>query len=107
MPAVGPEALAKLERLAAARIRILPLPGIESHFALERDGYAVLVEKSAGGFGRLGSPGLVTEEGLAVLVWTKGRPYFVTRRRRIEASPSQVEELRRFAQAVEAALENH
>ncbi len=104
MSGLGPETLAKLERLAAAGIRILPLPGVDSHFALERDGYAVLVAKSAGGFGEVGSAGLVTEEGLAVLVWRNGRPYFVTRRRRIEATSAQVEELRRFSAAVEEAL---
>ncbi len=104
MSGLGPETLAKLERLAAAGIRILPLPGIDSHFALERGGYAVLVARSPEGFGAVGSAGLITEDGLAVLVWEKGRPFFRTRRSRLEASSAQVEELRRFAAAVEEAL---
>ncbi len=104
MSGLRPETVAKLERLAAAGIRILPLPGVESHFALERQGYAVLVAKSSQGFGSVGSAGLVTEEGLAVLVWRQGRPYFVTARSRIEATSAQVEEVRRFAAAVAEAL---
>ena len=94
----------KLERLAAAGIRVLPLPGIESHLALERDGFAVLAERSSDTIGRTGAAGLVTPQGLALLVWRDGSPFFVGRNIEQPAAAEQVTQLRAFAGDVERAL---
>jgi hypothetical protein len=93
-----------LARLAEAGIGIHLLPGIESHFLLARDRYAVLVRSIPGGFGPRGSAGLATEQGMAALVWEGDTAYFVAKGRRWEASPGEVEGLRRFSADVAGAL---
>ena len=42
---------------------------ITSHFILERDGFVVFVERRETGFGNIGAPGLMTEQGFAALIW--------------------------------------
>lgn len=87
---MSPDVLAKLEALAAAGIRILPLPQVTSHFILERDGCVVLVERRGEGFGAVGSPGLLTEAGgFAALVDRGGVAWFVSKAGSREASPEE------------------
>ena len=95
---------AVFERLAAAGIQLLPLPGITTHYVLERDGFAALVERAADGFGQIGSAGRVTEQGLAVLLWRNGQPFFVTKNSNTPAGETEVATLRRFTADVEQAL---
>ena len=92
------------ERLAAAGIQLLPLPGITTHYVLERDGFAALVERAADGFGQIGSAGRVTEQGLAVLLWRDGHPFFVTKSSNTPAEDTEVADLRRFTADLEHAL---
>ncbi len=104
MDRLPPRLLQKLERLAAARIRLLPLPAIETHFVLERDGFAALVEQHDRDFGQVGAAGLVTPQGLAVLVWQAGKPFFVHKKTRIAATDEQVLRLREFTADLEEAI---
>jgi hypothetical protein len=94
----------KLERLAAARIQILPAAGIGRHVALERDGFVVLVERLESGFGRVGSAGLLTERGVAVLVWRGANAFFVAKGFEQAAEATQVQQLRSFSEDVRSAL---
>jgi hypothetical protein len=94
-----------LEKLVAANIQLLPLVEIERHFVFERDGFAALVERTAdGGFGHIGSPGLLTSAGLAVLLQRGESHVFVARGFEQAATPQQVETLRRFASDLKSAL---
>ncbi|MDX2151608.1 MAG: hypothetical protein SFV54_12795 [Bryobacteraceae bacterium] len=101
---MSPQLLARLERLAAAQIEILPLPTIEKHFCLSRDGFVALVERRPDGFGKIGASGLLTSQGFAALVWRDGVPRFVAKGVDEPANPEQVESLRRFANDLESAL---
>lgn len=94
----------QLERLAAARIQLLPLPAITSHFVFERDGFAALVERTEEGFGQIGSAGLVTERGLAVLVWREQGPVFVVKGLERPAAAEEVDRLRQFSRDLAGAL---
>jgi hypothetical protein len=96
--------LENVERLAAARIQVLPVPGVTSHYLLERDGFAALVERREESLGQVGAAGLVTEKGLAVLVWRGGQGFFVTRNFELPAEPQQIDELRRFSADVKQVL---
>jgi len=58
----------KLERLAAAGIQLLPAVEITTHYVFERDGYVALVERTAEGFGGVGSAGILTGNGFAAWV---------------------------------------
>ena len=94
----------KLERLAAAGIRLLPAYEITSYYVLERDGIVALVGRAGDSFGEIGSPGLLTESGFAALVWRDENAFFVSKNFEQPASQEQVELVRRFASDLEAAF---
>lgn len=94
---------AKIARLAAAGINLIPAD-LEKHFILERDGFLALVERSPGGFGSIGTAGLLTEKGLAPLVWRGDESWFVARGFEQPASSEQVETLRAFQRDLQEAL---
>jgi hypothetical protein len=96
---------AKLERLAAAGIQLLPAQEITTHYVFERDGFVALVERTSDGFGGIGSAGLLTGNGFAALIERAGRTYFVAKNFELEARPEQVEALRRFSSDLLAALQ--
>jgi hypothetical protein len=91
---VNPKLLVQLERLAASRIQILPVPEIASHFVLERNGCVVLVERREDGFGAIGSPGALSDQGFAALVQRDGRDWFIGRNESREATESEAAEAR-------------
>ncbi|MDX1979428.1 MAG: hypothetical protein SFV51_04105 [Bryobacteraceae bacterium] len=94
-----------LERLVAFRIELLPLAEVGRHWVFQRDGFVTLVERTkSDGFGGIGSTGLLTEAGMAVLMRRGERHVFVARGFEQEASPEQVEMLRQFAADLEASL---
>jgi hypothetical protein len=95
----------KLEKLAGAGIQLIPAPDLTTHFLFERDGFVSLVERTNDdGFGNIGAPGLLTESGLAVLVWRGGEGWFVRRGFEQRATEEQVRQLRAFAGDLENAL---
>jgi hypothetical protein len=94
---------AHLEKLAAAGINLIPAD-LEKHFIFERDGFIALVERTAAGFGSVGTAGLLTDRGLAPLVWRGTDAWFVARGLEQRAMPEQVDSLRSFQSDLEAAL---
>ena len=94
----------KLERLAAAGISMLPATEISTHYVFARETFVALVERRPDGFGSIGSAGLLTGSGMAVLVERDGREYFVSRQSKVEALPEQVSALRSFAADLAGAL---
>ena len=95
--------IAKLERLAAAGIQIVPSE-ITSHFILERAGFVAFVERRGQEFGNIGAPGLATEKGLAPLVWRGPQAFFVGRGFEQPATADQVRDIRAFAADLEKAI---
>jgi hypothetical protein len=51
-----------------------------------------------------GSTGLMTEQGLAYLIWREGQPYLAAKGAETPATPEQVETIRKFSQDLETAL---
>jgi hypothetical protein len=51
-----------------------------------------------------GSTGMMTEQGLAYLVWRDGRPYLAAKGGEAPATPEQVEIIRRFSADLNTAL---
>jgi hypothetical protein len=100
----GPVPAEQIERLAAAQIQLVAVPGIRSHFVFERGGFAALVERTERGFGQIGSAGLVTRDGLAVLVWRGEKAFFVRKDFERPAAPEEIEQLRQFARDLAEAL---
>ena len=53
----------------------------------------------------LGSSGIMTENGLAYLVWREGRPYLAAHGgNQVAAAPEQVEAVRRFSEDLKSAV---
>ncbi len=94
----------KLEKLAGAGINLLPID-LDRHFLFERDGFVALVERRRDdSLGNVGAAGLLTETGLAPLVWRGAAPAFASKAGDRPATAEQVETLRRFQADLEAAL---
>ncbi|MBV8817882.1 MAG: hypothetical protein JO022_05965 [Acidobacteriaceae bacterium] len=92
------------EKLVAANIQIVPELSTGKHFVLAREAYAALVERTEDGFGNVGAGGMLTEHGLAFLVWRGEVPHFVARNFEMDATPEQVAAVRQFASDLESAL---
>jgi hypothetical protein len=95
---------AKLERLAAVGIQLLPAVELTTHYVFERDGFVALVERTQDGFGGIGSAGILTGSGFAALIRRGDRSYFVARGFEQEAQPDQAEALRQFSADLKSAL---
>ncbi len=91
------------ERLAAAGIDLLPAE-ITTHFLFVRGGFVSLVERRDKGFGNVGAPGLMIEQGFAALVWRGGEAFFVGKGYERRAEPDEVSALRVFDQDLRACL---
>ena len=95
----------QLERLARAGFQLLPAFEIPNHYVLERQGFAVLVERRAdGSFGRPGAPGALLDGAFAVLVWKGPEAFFVAKGKQKAATAQEVESLRRFDAELREAL---
>ena len=101
---MDPEILAKLERVLAARIELVPDLNITTHYVFTRDGFASLVEKRNGAFGNVGTPGIVTENGFAALLWRGEQGVFVGRGFELFATAEQVAAIRSFDRDLNEAL---
>jgi hypothetical protein len=89
-------------RLAAYRIELLS-EAKEFSIVARETCFAVLhiVESSVPG---IGSSGMMTENGLAYLVWREGEPRLVAKGSDVSAVPEQVEAIRSFSEDVKKAL---
>lgn len=92
-----------LQRLVSAGIQLVPAE-VSGYVVFERDGFVSLVEKRDTGLGTAGNPALLTEHGLAVLVWRGESPFFVAKGHEQPATSEQVDALRRFSGDLKAAL---
>ena len=95
---------AKLERLVAAGIQLLPAVEITNHYVFERDGFVALVERRAEGFGGIGSAGRLTAKGIAPLVLRGTAPFFVAKGFDQPATAEEVDQIRRFQADLKYAL---
>jgi hypothetical protein len=91
------------EKLVAAGIQIIPAE-INSHFILERDGFVSFVERRENAFGNIGTPGLMTEQGFAALIWRGDQAFFVGKGFERPASPDEVQKIRAFTSDLANAL---
>ena len=54
--------------------------------------------------GTQGSTGIMTEQGLAYLVWREGQPFLAAKGSETPATPEQVESIRKFSEDLNTAL---
>jgi len=72
--------------------------------ALVQPGAGGKTDGVAGAVTGIGSSGMMTEAGLAFLVWREGRPYLAAKGRETLASSAQVEEIQEFSLDLKRAL---
>ena len=90
------------ERLRIRNIQLVS--ETKGHYVFARDSCLTLVERTEAGFGSIGSTGVMTEAGLAYLVWREGRPVLLGKGSEALAEPAQVEAIRRFSEDLKTAL---
>ena len=92
-------------RLAARGILPVEMPGLALFAIFARDGFAVLVEQRGQRFVRMGAPGILTEQGLGMLIWRGEAPWVVSKGSQREATAAEVAALRQFTADVTASLQ--
>jgi hypothetical protein len=63
-----------------------------------RDNLIALVERTAGGYGSIGGTGILTERGLAYLIWQDGRARLAGKGFEQPATDEQVAAVHRFSE---------
>jgi hypothetical protein len=96
---VSPELAA---RLAAHRIELLS--EARGFSLLARESCFALVNLAEGRVPGIGSPGMMTENGLAYLVWRQGEPRLVAKGSDMPATAAEVAAIRRFSEDLKTAL---
>jgi hypothetical protein len=96
---VSPEIAA---RLAALGIGLMA--EAKEYSVLVRDTCMALVHFNEAGCASLGSSGMMTENGLAYLVWRGERPLLVAKSNEFPAEAEQVEQIRKFSADLKSAL---
>jgi len=98
---VSPETAARL-----ARAKILLAAQTKGYGLFVRENCMSLVHSDERGFRSIGSSGMMTENGLAYLVWREGRATLAAHgANESPAAPEQVETLRKFGEDLKRALE--
>lgn len=90
------------DRLASLGIQVLSEG--DKVFLFARDTCVALVERRDVGIGSIGSTGVMTETGLAYLVWRGSQAMLVSKAGEQAAAEAQVEAIRRFSEDLKAAL---
>lgn len=75
-----------------------------SYSIFARDNLLALVERTAEGYGSIGSTGIFIERGLAYLIWRDGQAFLSGKGFEQPATDEQVAAVRRFSEDLKAAL---
>jgi len=75
-----------------------------SYCMFARDNLVALVERTAEGYGSIGGTGVLTERGLAYLVWRDGQAFLAGKGFEQAATEEQVAMVRRFSEDLKAVL---
>jgi hypothetical protein len=89
--------------LAASGIQLLT--ETPTHYLFARDNLIALVERTAEGYGSIGSTGIMTERGLAYLIRREQQIVFAGKGFEQPASPEEAAAVRAFSADLKAALE--
>ena len=69
-----------------------------------RDNLIALVERTVEGYGSIGGTGILTERGLAYLIWRDGQAFLAGKGFEQPATQEQVAAVRKFSKDLKAAL---
>ena len=91
-------------RQKLAQVGIQLAAETETHFLFTRDQCLALVWRRGESFGSAGSTGILTEHGLAYLVWRDDRAFLKSKAAETPADEAQIVAVRRFSRDLESAL---
>jgi hypothetical protein len=91
-----PSQVATLESLLQAGFRFLTLPRYERYLAVEREGFAALIDPTGGAVRSFGEAGYLLGDGLAMLVERGAGKAFVWHQQSIDATPELLAAYERF-----------
>jgi hypothetical protein len=94
---VTPEILARL-------LTVEVETGGEGEYLTLSRGLCFAIAHRSGSELALGSSGIMTERGLAYVVWKNGLPLLASKGALVDASAEQVAEIRKFSEDVKTAL---
>ncbi len=83
-------------RLAECNIQMAA--NAQDYCMFVRENCVALVQTAGDRFTSIGSSGLMTENGLAYLVWSDGKPMLWSHGSQVEAEAGQVEAIRKFSE---------
>jgi hypothetical protein len=75
-----------------------------SYCIFARDNLVALVERTAAGYGSIGGTGILTDRGLAYLIWRDGQAFLAGKGFEQLATEEQIAAVRRFSEDLKAAL---
>jgi len=87
--------------LASSGIQLLS--ETRSYAIFARDNLVALVERTAEGYGSIGSTGMMTEQGLAYLVWRDGQAFLAGKGFEQPATEAQIASIRKFSEDLQSA----
>lgn len=90
------------ERLSKLRIELVS--ETEQHYVFARDNCIALVERAGQDFGSIGSTGIMSERGLAFLVYRSGQALLAAKGGEVPATELQVTAVRQFSEDLRTAL---
>ena len=93
-----------LLRLVDAGIELLPTLELTTHYVFERGGFIALVERRKDGFGNMGAPGILCDQGMAQLIWRGQDAFFVAQGFERQATPEEITQLRLFGEDLKKSL---
>jgi hypothetical protein len=106
MDEIPASVLGTLQRLSAKGFELLPMPELETHYVVTRDGMVAIVERREdGSFGSSGNPGKLTGRGLALFVRRGSRFLFVAKGLEEEATREEAAAAQEFASELHRVLE--
>jgi len=97
---VTPELAARLQRFGIGLVTESPAVSI---FA--RENCIAMAGRGPTGSLSLGSTGILTDQGLAYLVWREGQAWLAAKGSELAATPEQVAAIRKFSEDLEVALQ--
>jgi hypothetical protein len=97
---VTPEIAARL-----AACDILIAAQAQNYCMFVRENCVALVQSAGDRFTSIGSTGMMTEQGLAYLVWIDGKALLSSHGTQVEAEAGQVEAIRRFSEDLKRIFE--
>ncbi len=100
-----PDQVATMNRLQAAGFDCATLAGVEGYLAVEKDGFAALLEPIEGSFRIFGQIGYRMGESLGTLVEQEGRQVFVYQEKVVDATPEMIETYQHFRAELQSLLE--